>query len=224
MDALYFSFVDLLVLAVIGISAVFAAWRGFVQESLSIFAWAAAAFAALYFGPSVVPLLEGEMSEWVAIVAGYAGVFLVVVIPLSFMSYRFSENVRRSPIHALDRALGFFFGIVRGLVIVGAVYLVFTVMVPIRSQPSWVTSARLLPVVQSSGEVLLALIPDQKLNKAGHASAAARAERKPAGRDAAGGAQSAHTKKTPKKTYGAKERRALDKLIEATADGGGKKP
>jgi len=79
-------------------------------------------------------------------------------------------------------------------------------------------------LVQSSGEVLLALIPDQKLNKAGHAPAAARAERKPAGRDAAGGAQTAHTKKTPKKTYGAKERRALDKLIEATADGGGKKP
>jgi len=224
MDALNFSFVDLLVLAVIAVSAVFAAWRGFVQESLSIFAWAAAAFAALYFGPSVVPLLEGAMSEWAAIVAGYAGVFLVVVIPLSFMSYRFSENVRRSPVHALDRALGFFFGIVRGLVIVGAVYLVFSVVVPIPRQPTWVTKARLLPLIQSSGEVLLALLPDQQMKTAGPAPEATHPKARPQGQDAAHNAQTAQTGKPKKKTYGAKERRALDKLIEATADGSGKKP
>jgi len=224
MDALSFTFVDLLVLAVITVSAVFAAWRGFVQESLSIFAWAAAAFAALYFGPSAVPLLEGAMSEWAAIVAGYAGVFLVVVIPLSFMSYRFSENVRRSPVHALDRALGFFFGIARGLVIVGAVYLVFSVIVPIPRQPSWITKARLLPLIQSSGEVLLALLPDQQLRTATQTSEPAQPRARPRGQDAAHDAQTAQTGKAKKKTYGAKDRRALDRLIEVTADGGGKKP
>ncbi len=79
MGALSFSFVDVLVVAVILVSAGFAAWRGFVQESLSIFAWAAAAFAALYFGPAVVPLLKGVLSGWGAILAAYAGVFLIVV-------------------------------------------------------------------------------------------------------------------------------------------------
>ena len=44
----------------------------------------------------------------------------MVFIPLSFMSHRFSESVKNSPIGPLDRALGIAFGVVRGLVIVGA--------------------------------------------------------------------------------------------------------
>ena len=59
MGALDFTFVDVLVVAVIVISAGYAAYRGFVRESLSIFAGAAAALAALYVGPSVVPLFKG---------------------------------------------------------------------------------------------------------------------------------------------------------------------
>lgn len=216
--------VDILVVAVILVSAAFAAYRGFVQESLSIFAWAAAAFAALYFGPAVVPLLKGALSGWVAIVAAYAAVFLIIVIPLSFMSFRFAENVRRSPVHTLDRSLGFVFGIVRGLVIVGAVYLVFSVVVPIPRQPDWVTKARLLPLIQSSGEVLLALIPDQELKTATREPADERPAARPEGHDAAHDARTAQAKKTKGKTYGAKDRRALDTLIENTADGGGKQP
>lgn len=216
MSALSFSFVDLLVVAIVAVSAIFATYRGFVQESLSIFAWAAAAFAALFFGPAIVPLLKSVVSGWAAVILGYAGAFLLVVIPLSFVSYRFSENVRRSPVHALDRSLGFAFGVVRGLVVVGIAYLAFSMFVPIPRQPEWVTGARLLPLVQSSGEVLLALIPDQHMKEATVAEPAAR----PAPRENTHRAETAQTKKPEKKTYGVKERRALDRLIEATGSGG----
>ncbi|MBU6473649.1 MAG: CvpA family protein, partial [Alphaproteobacteria bacterium] len=49
MGALSFQFVDILVVAVILVSAILAAYRGFVQETLSILAWMAAALSALYF-------------------------------------------------------------------------------------------------------------------------------------------------------------------------------
>ena len=66
-----------------------------MSETLSIFAWAAAAFATLYFGPWMVPLMRGMIaSPWLAAAAAYAGVFLVVLIPLSFISYRFAESVQ----------------------------------------------------------------------------------------------------------------------------------
>ena len=238
MGALSFSFVDVLVVAVILISAGFAAYRGFVQESLSIFAWAAAAFAALYFGPALVPLLSGVLSGWGAIVAAYAVVFLVVVIPLGFISYRFSENVRRSPVQGLDRALGFAFGIARGLVIVGILYLVFSMLVPIPRQPEWMTQARLLPLIQSSSEVILATIPERTGDTVRQSGARASAQPRPrpesgskrasapqsGGRDVAHDAETAQPAKTRKKSYGAKERRALDRLIEATEKGGGQDP
>ena len=42
---LSFNFVDLLIVLTILVSAGYAAWRGFLSETLSVFAWAAAAFA-----------------------------------------------------------------------------------------------------------------------------------------------------------------------------------
>ena len=87
-----------------------------MNETLSIFAWAAAAFATLYFAPHIAPFLRERMSPpLVGTIVAYLGIFLVVLIPLSFISYRFSENVKNSPVGAVDRAFGLIFGIIRGL-------------------------------------------------------------------------------------------------------------
>src|ERR1700742_4935291 len=150
------------VLAGLGVlvSAGYAAWRGFLSEVLSIFAWASAAFATLYFGPWLIPLMRDVIATpWMASLAAYAGIFLLVLIPLSFMAHRFSESVKHSPIGPLDRALGIAFRVVRGLAVVGIAYLVFTYFVPIRQQPRWLTEARSLPMIQSTGEVILSIIP-----------------------------------------------------------------
>ena len=152
---------DCLIILVIIVSAGYAAWRGFLWETLTIFAWIAAAFGCLYFGPYMIPLTRSLVSQaWLASAIAYAAVFLAVFIPFAFMSHRFSEAVRHSPIGPLDRAAGVAFGVVRGLVIVGLAYLAFTYFVPIREHPRWLTEARLLPVVQSTSEVLLTVVPD----------------------------------------------------------------
>ena len=152
---------DCLIVLIIIVSAGYAAWRGFLWETLTIFAWVAAAFGCLYFGPYVIPLTRGMVKEaWLAGLIAYAAVFLAVFIPFAFMSHRFSESVKHSPIGPLDRAAGVAFGVVRGLVIVGLAYLAFTYFVAIRSQPRWLTEARLLPMVQSTAEVLLSVVPD----------------------------------------------------------------
>ena len=156
------SFLDCLIVLIIIVSAGYAAWRGFLWETLTIFEWVAAAFACLYFGPYVIPLTRGLVDQsWLASLLAYAAVFLVVFIPLAFMSHRFSESVKNSPIGPLDRAVGVAFGVVRGMVLVGLAYLAFTYFVPIRQHPHWVTEARLLPVVQSTADVLLSAVPDQ---------------------------------------------------------------
>ena len=134
----------------------------FCGKPWTIFAWVAAAFACLYFGPYIIPLTRDLVSElWLASLLAYAAVFLAVFIPFAFMSSRVSEGVKHSPIGPLDRAAGVAFGIVRGLVVVGLAYLAFTYFVPIRRQPHWVTEARLLPVVQSTADVLLSVVPDR---------------------------------------------------------------
>jgi membrane protein required for colicin V production len=155
------SFLDCLIVLVIVVSAGYAAWRGFLWETLSIFAWVAAAFACLYFGPYVIPMMRSMVSQsWLASLLAYAAVFLAVFIPFAFMSHRFSESVKNSPIGPLDRAAGVAFGVVRGLVLIGLAYLAFTYFVPINKHPHWLRDARLLPLVQSTSQVLLSVVPD----------------------------------------------------------------
>jgi membrane protein required for colicin V production len=214
MHALNISWVDLAVAGVVVLSTILAVIRGFIRETLSIFAWAAAAFAALYFGPAAFALLRPHIATpLVGPLIAYAGVFLVVLIPLSFISWRLSEGVRHSPIGTLDRSLGVPFGILRGLAVVGLVYLGFSLVVPVREQPLWLTEARLLPLVQGSSDVILSLIP------APHRDLTNPVAANPA--EASGSVQ--HLAHAAPKAYPADDRRALDRLIETTgAAGAGK--
>jgi membrane protein required for colicin V production len=65
-----------------------------------------------------------------------------------------------SRIGALDRTLGFLFGLGRGLLIVVVAFLFFAWLVPDKQQPDWVRSAKSLSVLQSSGAWLQSLLPD----------------------------------------------------------------
>jgi membrane protein required for colicin V production len=222
--SLAFSPIDLLVVLVILASMGYAIWRGFVSETLGIVAWAAAAFASLYFGPWVARLAHSLIQTlWIATVVGYALVFVVLFIPIQFASYRFSEGVKRSPVGPLDRVLGATFGIVRGLAILGIAYLVFTAFVPIRNQPRWLTEARTLPLIQSSAEVLLALIPDRDRHEAvapPQPPPTTTIERLIERSTVHPTPKPADRKKHGKKRAGAQDRRALDRLFEATGNNG----
>ncbi len=230
--SLAFSFVDLLVVLVILGSAAYATYRGFVSETLSIVAWAAAALASLYFGGWVARMAHGLIdTAWLALVVGYAAVFIVVFIPLQFASHRFSEGVKRSPVGPLDRVLGATFGIVRGLAILGFAYLIFTAFVAIRDQPRWLKDARTLPLIQSSAEVLLVVVPERDRHEAVpppvHHVATPPATHGPQTIQDLIAKPPPHPvkpNKKRKKGYGAGDRRALDRLFEATGNGGTQKP
>jgi membrane protein required for colicin V production len=215
-----FTLLDLLVVLAVILSTVYAAYRGFVNETLSIFAWAAAAVATLYLAPSIAPFLRARMSTpLVGSIIAYVGIFLAVLVPLSFISFRFSENVKNSPVGAVDRALGIVFGVVRGFVLVGLAYIVFSMFVPLPQQPHWVRGARLYPLIRGTSDTLLTLVPNHHHDMADNVPQPAAATPAPAPREA----QKAHASKRGHKTYGADDRRALDNLIETTGSGDGKR-
>jgi membrane protein required for colicin V production len=160
-----FTFLDAVIVLVIVASAGYAAWRGFIWETLTIFAWIAAAFGCLWLGPSVIPITRDMVhQDWLARLLAYAAAFLAIFIPFAFISHRFSESVKHSPIGPLDRVAGVVFGVLRGLVIVGAAYLAFTFYTPICAQPDWLTQTRLLPVVQTTAETIVDAIPQKVEN------------------------------------------------------------
>ena len=204
--------IDVLVVAVVLVSSAYAAWRGLVSETFTIFEWVAAGYCALRFTPAFQPLVRGVIATpWLQYITVFICVFLLVFIPLSIMAHRFSESVKRSEVGAVDRSLGFVFGIGRGLVIVGVAYIAFASLVPMRDHPQTLTRAVTFPLILNTSEVLLSLVPGATAQLE-RPAAPQRQLSQPAPPPAAPAAE----------TYGAQERSALDRLIETT--GGGQNP
>src|SRR5262249_19461949 len=161
--------------------------------------------------PTFQPVLRDSISPpWLEYIVVFIGTFLLVFIPLSILSHRLSEAVQKSEIGPVDRALGFAFGVGRGLVIVGVAYIAFAALVPLPAPRDSVTRARLYPWVRETSEVLLGFIPGQRSGVAGLEARAA------APRAAAPAAAPPNDSGDSAKTYGQNDRRALDRLIETT--------
>lgn len=128
-----FTLIDAGVAVLILLSAILAYSRGFVREAMAIAGWVGAAFLAFLFAPSVQPLVKeipvvGDFlkdSCELSIIAGFGAVFAVGLILASLFTPLFSSVVQRSALGGLDQGLGFLFGVLRGIVLVGVAFLVY---------------------------------------------------------------------------------------------------
>jgi len=168
---------DIAVIVILLLSALLAFARGLVREVLSVGAWVGAAFATLYMFPHVLPMVQGFVAkDLIAKAVTGIGIFVTVLILLSIISHQLSKGVRQSALSAVDRSLGFVFGIVRGAVIVCLAYLSLAWVFPPAEQPKWLRDARTMPVIQSGAEKLRSLVPDQtRITAATSAQSAANA-------------------------------------------------
>src|SRR5476649_2910001 len=152
---------DILLLVVMLISGLLAMIRGFMREILSIGAWGVAALATLWSYSRVLPIAKQYISsDMVAAGVSVGGIFLLTLLVVSIITVRISDMILDSRVGALDRTLGFLFGLGRGLVIVVVAFLFFAWLVPERSQPEWVKGAKSKVVLQSTGQWLMSMLPD----------------------------------------------------------------
>ena len=156
---------DLVLLGVMLISGLLALVRGFMREILSIAAWGAAALATLYAYQKLLPTAKAYFNnDTIATAVTVAGVFIGTLIIVSIITTRVSDMILDSRIGALDRTLGFLFGLARGLLIVVVAYQFFIWLVPDKQQPDWVRSAKSRTMLDSTGEWLKGLLPDDPEN------------------------------------------------------------
>jgi membrane protein required for colicin V production len=136
------TWVDLVVLAILAVSALLAFMRGLVREVLGLAAWVGAIFVGYWALPQTRPRFEHWLgvSPWVAPIA-FAVVFIVSLILLLLVSRWISALVRASPIGGLDRTLGLVFGLLRGAALAIIAYIGAGMVVPVVRWPE--------PVLQS---------------------------------------------------------------------------
>ncbi len=152
---------DIILLAVMLFSAVLAMVRGFMREVLSIASWGAAAAATLIAYPRLLPVAKQYFNnDLFATAAVVGGVFVGTLLVVSIITMKISDMILDSRIGALDRTLGFLFGLARGLVIVVVAFMFFAWLVPDRSQPEWVRNAKSRVVLQGTGKWLISMLPE----------------------------------------------------------------
>ncbi|MEM8577525.1 MAG: CvpA family protein, partial [Pseudomonadota bacterium] len=132
-----FTIIDGVVAAVIILSALLAYGRGLVREAMAIAGWIAAAILGFLFAPRVEPLVReipviGDFladSCELSVIGAFALVFAVALIVVSLFTPLFSSLVRRSALGGLDQALGFIFGVARGVLLVAVAFFVYDIVI-----------------------------------------------------------------------------------------------
>ena len=154
--------IDLVVLGIVGISALLGLSRGLVREVLGIGAWVLAGILAWRGAPLVMPLAHSTISNPdLADILAYAGTFLALLIILSLASNLVGRLVQLSALGGLDRTLGVVFGILRGSAVVVALYVVGTMVQPDpQAWPDMAKQARSLPLVYEGAKFAVSLLPE----------------------------------------------------------------
>ncbi len=155
------SYLDLGILGIIVVSALLSMMRGFTREVLAIGSWAAAAVAAYYFYPVVMPYATPYVhKEIVAQAISAAVVFFATLIVVSLFTVRLSDAILDSKIGALDRSLGFLFGAARGFLLGVVAFSIFNWLVAEKQQPEWVKTAKTRPALVGAANWIVAMLPD----------------------------------------------------------------
>ena len=147
--------VDIVMLVVVGVSALVGVVRGLTLELLSLAGWVVAWFAGLWVGPLIAPHLPvGAVGSPLNVVASFACAFIVTLIVWGLMARVVSSLVKKTLLSPLDRLLGALFGLLRGVAGLLAVVAVLA-HTPAASTPAWRASIG----VAAASTVLRELVP-----------------------------------------------------------------
>lgn len=145
--------VDIVAALILLASTVISILRGFIREVLTIFGLVGGALAAYLGGPLLSPAISG----WLGIADGdeeqkfmdvlpytmmadmlaYAVIFIVFVIIFSILSHFLAVSIKNIGLGAVDRTLGMVFGLIRGVLFLGLLYLPIHYLVEDAQMEEW---------------------------------------------------------------------------------------
>lgn len=157
---MFMTALDGLVIVVILFSAFLAMIRGFSREFLSLASWVIAAVGAVLLYKNILPLVESYLSnKTIALIASLAIVFIVVFIIVSIITMKIADVIIDSRIGALDRTIGFIFGVVRGLFIMVIAMLLVNQLIKPEDQAPWIKDAKTKPMLDSLSTKIWDMLP-----------------------------------------------------------------
>lgn len=154
--------IDIVLLVLIGASVLLGLMRGFVGIVVSTLSWLLAGWAAFLFGNDAAHWWAAPLEPGTGhYVAGYLGVFLIVMIAVGLIGMLIKAAVKVTCLTGADRLLGGALGLVRGAFL-GCVLLMLAAFTPLPQEPAWRTS-QVRPLLQPGVRWMQAQLPEMAL-------------------------------------------------------------
>ena len=199
---------DAIVLILLAISAAMGFFRGAMLEIVSLVALVVAAGVAILGLSTSAPMARKLIHlDWLATAAALIVVFVVVFALIRLVGAIIARQIQQTDfLGALDRSIGLAIGLARGLIVLGALNLMFNAATPKDLQPHWIVGSTTWPLAQTMGKLLTALAP-QGMDIAGRL--------KPAFERAVhGAAHDAVDDRLKSEGYDARQRGEIEDLVE----------
>jgi membrane protein required for colicin V production len=138
---------DWMFVCIVGLSTLFAFFRGVIRELIALIAWVAGLIGAIAFAPivgSMLPEFAGHGA--IRYVIAFALILVAALLIGALIAWPLSKAVRAAGLGFVDRFLGSIFGFVRGIVLMLAFAFVAG-LTPIPRMTWWQHSALVPPLV-----------------------------------------------------------------------------
>lgn len=172
---------DVIVIAVLLVSAIIAFLRGFIREVLTILGMVGATLAAVFIGPVLSPMLhnwftgpgEEEASgrlfgiipySMAADVIAYGGIFIIVIFVLSIVSHMVAESAKAMGLGPVDRMMGIGFGLLRGVFMLVLLYLPFHMLLGAEAKANWFSDSKTHPYLERAAGWTRAMLPKEMMD------------------------------------------------------------
>lgn len=118
------NWVDYTIIFIIALSIIFAVFRGFIRETLSLLTWILAFYFAFKYYDLILPYMTSIDNQTLKTFVSMAIVFFCIIFVGMLIGYLLKNFVASSGLSSMDCFLGIIFGIVRGVLFV-SILLIF---------------------------------------------------------------------------------------------------
>ena len=143
-QTLILTWFDNLLIAIIGISAIIGLMRGFIKEAFSLSVWVLAFWISWIFFRDLALQFQPYIDS-ITVRLGLAFILLLILslIVGRFVSFILIRLVDKSGMSGMDRVIGIFFGIFRGIIIV-SIFVLLAGLTTIPQEDWWENSSMII--------------------------------------------------------------------------------